>query len=272
MSRPTVLAAPPRETGVGPLVRHSTLLAGRVLRRTLRMPEVLLQTVVVPIALLFLLLAVFGEVVPETDASAPGRYADRLVVLMVLSAAVTGALGSGTALIAERREGLLARFRSLPLHRAAPLAGRVLGDVARGLLGAVALVVAGYLIGFRFSAGVLPAVGFFAVAAVYASGFCWLVTAVAVRARSYETLNALNPVFVLLLFVNGALVPVSAFPDVLQPVIRLAPHTGAVDALIALSSGGPLLGPLLSVALWTVALTLVFAPLSVRGFRRATLA
>jgi ABC-2 type transport system permease protein len=260
------------EAGVLPLLRHSGLLAGRVLRRTMRMPEVVLQTVVVPIALLFLLLAVFGEVVPETDAATPGRHADRLVVLMVLSAAVTGALGSGAALIAERQEGLLARFRSLPLHRAAPLLGRVLGDVARSLVGAVALVAAGHLVGFRFSAGVLPALGFFAVAAVYASGFCWLVTAVAMRARSYETLNALNPLFVLLLFVNCALVPVSAFPELLQPVIRIAPHTGAVDALIALSSGGPLAGPLLSVALWTTALTLVFAPLSVRAFRRAGLA
>jgi ABC-2 type transport system permease protein len=259
------------ETGIRALTRQSLLLAGRVLRRTMRMPEVVLQTVVVPIALLFLLLAVFGEVVPQ-EPDATGRYADRLVVLMVLSAAVTGALGSGAALIAERQEGLLARFRSLPVHRAAPLAGRVLGDVVRSLIGAVALVAVGHLFGFRFSNGALSALGFLVVTAGYASGFSWMVTAVAIRARSYETLNALNPVFVLLLFVNGALVPVSAFPGVLQPLIRVAPHTGAVDTLVALSSGGPLAGPLLSVCLWSAALTLVFAPLSVRGFRRAGLA
>lgn len=252
-------------------VRVCALLSGRVLRRSLRMPAVLMQTIGVPIGTLFLLLAVFGEVVPATGVDRDG-YTDRLVVLMVLSAAVSGGLGSGAALIAERREGLLARFRSLPLPRSAPLAGRVLGDLGRSLIGAGALVAAGYLIGFRFTAGPLGALGFFAVAGLYASGFCWLVTAVAMRARSFESLNALNPVFVLLLFLNSALVPVDAFPSVLQPFVRFAPHSGAVDALVGLSRGGAVLEPFLLVLVWTGLFTVVFAPLAVRSFRKASLA
>lgn len=252
-------------------VRVCALLAGRVLRRSLRMPAVLLQTIGVPIGTLFLLLAVFGEVVPATGVDRDG-YTDRLVVLMVLSAAVTGGLGSGAALIAERREGLLARFRSLPLPRSAPLAGRVLGDLGRSLIGAVVLVAAGHLVGFRFSAGPVGALTFFAVATLYASGFCWLVTAVAMRARSYESLNALNPVFVLLLFFNSALVPVDAFPSLLQPVVRFAPHSAAVDALVGLSRGGAILEPFVLVLAWTAVLTALFAPLAVRSFRQASLA
>jgi ABC transporter DrrB family efflux protein len=252
--------------------RATLLHAGRVFRRSLRMPEVVLQTVVVPVGLLFLLLAVFGEVVPTGTAAGLDRdtYASRLVVLMVLSSAVTGGIGSGTALIAERRQGLLSRFRTQPVPRVAPLAGRVLGDAARSLVGAVALVAVGHIIGFRFSAGPLGALGFFGLALLYASAFGWLVTLVALRARSLETVHALNPLFVLLLFVNGALVPVDSFPGWAQPLVAAAPHTAAVDALVGLAGGGPLLHPMMAMLAWVVGLTAVFAPLAVVSFHRAS--
>lgn len=249
------------------LARDTGLQAGRVLRRSMRMRPVLIQTIVFPALLMAVLLVVFGEV--AASARTPGddvRYVERLVPLMVLASALFGGLGSGASLVAERDAGLLARFATLPVHRASVLGGRVLGDAARTLLGAVVLVAAGHLAGFRFDRGALGAAGFFALVAVYGSAFSWLVTAVAVRARSYESVLALTPVLLVLFFLNDAVTPVDDYPAWMRPLVAVAPHSCAVRALLGLAHGGPVCGPVLLTLAWSAGITAVAGPVAVRCY------
>lgn len=244
-------------------MRQSCLQAGRGLRRAARTPPVLIQTVLFPLLLLFVLLAVFGELVGDTTGR---NYVQGLVPLMVVIGAMFGGLGTGAALVTERTDGLLDRFRVMPVHRASVLAGRVLAEVARVLAAGVVLVVVGHLPGFRFGAGVVSAAGFFALVAAIAFAFAWVVIAVAVRARTPEAVIALSPVFLLLMFLSSGFVPREAFPSAVQPIVGASPVSCAVQALVGLSDSGPVLIPVLQTAAWLVGLTTVFGILAVRGF------
>lgn len=248
------------------LARQSWLQAGRGLRRAARTPPVLVQTLFFPGLLLFVLLAVFGELVAgATDQD----HVQGLVPLMVVTGAMFGGLGTGAALVTEREEGLLDRFRVMPVHRGSVLAGRVLAEVGRVLLASVVLVGLGHAAGFRFQAGVPSAVGFFVVVAAVAVAFAWVVMAVAIRARTPEAVVALTPLLLLLMFLNSGFVPREAFPGFLQPVVGLSPVSCAVQAMLGLSAGGPVLVPVLQTAGWLLALSVVFGVVAVRGFSRS---
>lgn len=247
------------------LVWHTWLQAGRGMRRSLRMPPVVIQTVLFPILLLLVLAAVFGDLVSE----ATGRdYAVAMVPLMVLTGAMFGGVGTGAGLVQERMDGLLDRFRAMPTHRASLLAGRVVAEVGRVLVATVVLVAVGYPLGFRFQAGVLAAAGFLLVVAGMAVAFTWVILAVAIRAGSPEQVITLSPAFLLLMFLNSGFVPVTAYPDLVQPLVRVNPLSSAVEALVGLSYGGPVLVAVLQTAAWVAGLSAVLGFLAIRGYRR----
>lgn len=264
MSAAPIGAAPVAATAVRPpgIVGGSLIHAERSIRRSLRIPVVVVQTLVFPVLLLFVLNIVFGEIIEERTGDL--RYADRLVPLTALSSALFGSLGGAAALVHERRLGLLDRMRALPGARSAPLIGRIGADMVRVLAGAVLVAAAGHLVGFRFREGLPSTLAYFALIVLYGSAFGWVVLAVAARARTVEQLAILNPVFLVMLFLNTGFVPVEGYPGFLQPVVRLAPHTAAVNALLGLASGGPVLVPVLQTLAWIAVITAVAAPLAVR--------
>lgn len=245
------------------LIGSTAIHAGRALRRSMRIPAVIVQTFVFPILLLLILNVVFGEIVGERLGGV--SYGARLVPLMAVTAALFGGLGSGASLISERKEGLSERFRSMPGPRSAPLLGRVLADMARVVAAATVVAAVGHLVGFRFTEGPLAALLYLVLAAFYGSAFGWIVLALASRVRAIEQLSLLSTLFLVLLFLNSGFVPVETYPGFLQPVVSAAPHTAAVESMLALSEGGDLAGPLVRLLAWTAGLTVVFAPLAIIG-------
>jgi ABC-2 type transport system permease protein len=250
------------------LARATWIQSGRALRRSLRMPTVVIQGLAFPLVLMLLLLAGFREVVGDFDPSRD--HVQRLVPMAAVTGAVFGGLANGAGLIAERQLGLLDRFRALPSPRLAPLTGRVLAEAARIALGTIVLVAVASIVGFRFSGGFAGAVAFVPVVVLYGTSFSWLVTALAVRATAFEQLSLLAPLFLVLLFFNTGFVPLEAFPGALQPVVRSTPHTAVSDALLGLSDGGPVAGPLIRTVLWSAAITGVCATSAVRHYAAAT--
>lgn len=206
------------------LVRQSALLAGRGLRRSVRTPSVLIQTLLFPGVLLLVLLAVFGGLVEQAGDRS---HVQSLVPLMVITGAMFGGLGTGAALVTEREDGLLDRFRAMPVHPASALVGRLVAEVARVLIAGAALVGVGLVAGFRFTTGPAGVLGFVLVVAAVAVMFGWVVLAVGVRATTPESVTALSPLFLLLLFFNTGFVPQDAYPPLVRPVVSASPISAA---------------------------------------------
>lgn len=160
------------------------------------------------------------------------------------------------------------RIRSLPVAPSGPLVGTVAAEVARAMMAVVVLVAFGAAFGFRFEAGVVPAVGFALIAVLAAVSIVWIGLALASVARSQEALGPpLGALFLVLLFFSRGIVPLEAYPGWAQPIVQGNPAGAYVLALDRLARGGPLVGPLVAAVVWAVALTVVFGALAVAGPR-----
>lgn len=168
------------------------------------------------------------------------------------------------------RTGIVDRFRALPMSRSAVLDGRALSDSVRDLIAVVLMVVvAGYLVGFRFHAGVPAALAAIAMSVLAGLCFVWIAAVFALYIRDAETANASTFIWLLpLTFASSAFVPVSSMPTWLQGFATYQPVSAFVDAVRALCLGGPTAGPLRLALIWAVVLLVVTVPIAVRAYRR----
>ncbi|MFD4438495.1 ABC transporter permease [Nocardia sp. NPDC058519] len=255
------------ETSAGSLIRHTLIQTERLLVRWARNPVTLLETLLIPCLLLVMLdIVVGGQIEKFTGGDA--LYGS--VPMVALVGALSGAIASGVLLGRERDAGLLARFWVLPVHRASGLVSRILAEGCRILLGAVAVVIVGFGLGFRFHQGPLAALVFMLVPVVFGLAFATIVTAVAVYTAKASLVEGITILTTLMMFFSTGFVPLVAFPTWIQPVVRNQPMSVAVDAMRGLSDQGPIARPLLLTLVWSGAAVLLFAVPAAIGFRRAS--
>ncbi|MES9537732.1 ABC transporter permease [Actinomadura sp. NPDC000600] len=247
------------------VITETGVLAGRNLRRFAKSTQLVADSFLFPLILLFLMLLVFGELVGDASG---GRYIDRLAPAIVLFSAAYGAVGTGLGFHTDLRTGIVDRFRAMNISRLSVLAGRIAGDLVRVLLVAAITTAVAHTVGFRFRQGPPAALGFFAVVVLFAWIFLWLAVVVAMSAKSEQAVSgALSSPITLLLFLSSGFVPVDQFLGWLRPVVRANPLSLACDAMVGLSSGGEVAQPVLFTAAWAVAATMILVPLAVRLYK-----
>ncbi len=132
-------------------------------------------------------------------------------------------------------KGLIDRFRSLPMARAAVLAGRTLADVVTNLLSLVVLLVTALIIGFTFDASVAEIFAGIGLLVLFGYAFSWVFALLGMLVSSAESANALGFIAVFpLTFISSAFVPVESMPAGLQWFAEINPFTIIVDAMRAL--------------------------------------
>lgn len=249
------------------LARHSIVLAGRALKKIRRTPEQLLDVTLQPIIFVILFVYLFGGAI----AGSQQDYLQYVLPSIMVQTVLFSTLAIGTNLNTDIGKGVFDRFRSLPIPRAAPLVGAVLGDVVRYLVSIVVLLVFGTLIGFRLGTDPLQALAAVALLVLFALCLCWVFVLVGMLVREAGGVQGIGFVVMFpLTFGSSMFVPVDTLPGWLQAWVRVNPVTHLVDAMRGLMLGGPVAGPVAWSLLWSAVFLAVFSPLAVRAYRRRT--
>jgi ABC transporter DrrB family efflux protein len=258
-----------RVAPASPLANVATI-AGRNLRRLVRVPTLIAFATVQPILFVVLFSSVFGGAVEP-----PGvvHYIDYLLPGLFVLSIGFGASQTGVAIAEDLASGMIDRFRALPIAAAAVLAGRVVADAVRNLFVVALMIAVGFAMGFRFHAGPAAALAAVALAVAVGLALSWLNLLLGLLVRNPESagLAGLFPV-IILVFTSSTLVPVATMPGWLQAFANVNPVTVLVDALRVLCLGGPAARPVLEALAWIAGLLVVTVPAATVCYRRATAA
>jgi oleandomycin transport system permease protein len=263
-SSPPAAALEPR---VGPLaaVRHTLTIAWRSLVQIRHNPMELGDLSLQPLMFVVLFAYVFGGAI----AGSPKAYLQFGLAGIVCQNALFLTMNTGMALNNDITKGVFDRFRSLPIARSAPLAGRIVADVVRQVWSVAILVAVGTLLGFRIQTDPASALGALVLLLVFTIAFSWLPVLVAMLVDEPEKVMMLGFVVVFpMTFASSAFVPVATMPGWLQGWARINPTSLLVDAVRGLLVGGKVAGPALGALAWAAAIAAVCAPLALRAFRR----
>jgi ABC-2 type transport system permease protein len=170
-------------------LKNSWVLARRSVARIAREPEQLIDVTIQPVIFVLLFTYVFGSAI---HLAGGGSYHQYLISGMFGMTMAGTAPGTAVGLTTDMAAGLIGRFRSLPISRAAVLAGRTMSDLATQVLGIVVLAGTGLAVGWRMEHGIGDALLAAVLSLLFAFAMTWVGACAGMLLRSPETAQAMG--------------------------------------------------------------------------------
>jgi ABC transporter DrrB family efflux protein len=246
-------------------VEDTLVLARRNLMRIPRQPDLLIAYTIQPVMFVLLFVYVFGGAIQT-----PGfDYVDFLMPGIIVQSIAFGGFVTALGLSEDVKKGLIDRFRSLPMSRAAVLMGRTSSDVLLNCLSLVVLLTVGFIAGFNFidaTAGEI-ALGL-VLLLLMGYAFSWVFALVGLFSDTPETANSIGFTLIFpLTFASAIFVPAESMPNGLQQFAEVNPFTTWADAVRSLWLDTPPNSDVWMSFVWIAVLIAVFAPLAVKRYR-----
>jgi ABC-2 type transport system permease protein len=253
-------------------VRDTSLLTWRSLRAIPRVPERLLDVTIQPIIFILLFLYVFGSAIHVPGIS----YKNYLFPGIIGQSLAFGVIGAGTATSTDFSEGVIDRFRSMPISRLSIISGEVMGQFCEQVLGLVITVIFGLALGWDPHLTIPHAIELVALMALGILAFTWCGLLFGMLVRSPDAVQGLGFIIILpLTFMAGTFVPIAGMDAVPRAIAEWDPISALVATVRNLTtpafhSGGSwqLDHPEIAMVFWCLLLMAICVPLALRRFNR----
>jgi ABC transporter DrrB family efflux protein len=259
-------------SGAG-FVTSSLVVARRTLTAFARTPQLLVVATIQGAMFLLIFRYVFGGAIGQSDGVS---YVDFMVPGFVVAGVLFSGMAAAAGVAEDVQRGVVDRFRSLPIPRAALASGRALGEAALVTWGVVITTAIGFAIGFRPAGSVPDSLVALALCVTFGFAFTWMFITIGLVSGSAQAAQGMSLLVFPLTFVSSAYVAVDTMPGWMQPIARNQPVTAMVDAARAwvIDDPGANLGhsPAFLTAkalLWSIALVVLFAPVATARYARS---
>lgn len=266
MSKLAALAPvkPQQRAGLAWAISDTWLMAKRSITHIIRSLDQVLSLLLFPIMFTLLNRYVFGGAIDTGTVT----YANYLFAGILVQVLAFGANYTTVNLAVDLKEGIVDRFRSLPMASSALLAGHIIADLVRNVISGAIILLVGFAVGFRPTATLQEWLLVIGLAILFSLAISWVSAILGLLVKSLEAAQWIGFVFIFpLTFVSSAFVPVETMPGWLQAFAHNQPLTHVIDAMRAWLVGTPIGDSGWLALIWCVGLILVFAPLSVYMFR-----
>ncbi|WP_186778415.1 ABC transporter permease [Streptomyces salinarius] len=220
-------------------VRDSSTMLRRNLLHARRYPSLTLNLLLTPVMLLLLFVYVFGDAMSAGIGGGDrSDYVAYLVPGLLLMTIGSTTIGTAVSVSNDMTEGIIARFRTMAIHRGSVLVGHVIGSVVQSITSVVLVGAVGVAIGFRSSdATALEWLAAFGLVVLFTLAMTWIAVGMGLVSPNAEAAsnNALPLIFLPL--ISSAFVPVGSMPGWFRPIAEYQPFTPAIETLRGLLLG-----------------------------------
>lgn len=210
----------------------SRIMIQRSLRHTARNLDEMLTSVMLPIVLMLMFVYVFGGAM-DTGT----EYVNYVVPGIILLCAGFGAGSTATSVAGDMENGIIARFRTMPIASSSVLVGHVVASVARNLVATVLVVGVAFAVGWRPDATLVEWVAALGLVVLFILAISWLAAGFGLLLKTVEAANAFTFILMFLPYVSSAFVPTDTMPAVLHGFAEHQPVTPVIETLRGLWMG-----------------------------------
>jgi ABC-2 type transport system permease protein len=260
-----VVARTRPRTTIAETVSQTLIMAWRALKKMRRNLEQFFDVTIQPLLFTAMFAYLFGGAISGNVHS----YLPLLIPGIVAQTVLTTCMSTGVNLREDMDKGVFDRFKAMPMSRIAPLAGPMVADLVRYLIAAGLTFVTGVIIGYRPGGGVLGVLGAMLLAIFTGWALAWIFTWIGTIAKSARAVQGMSMMILFpLTFLSNAFVPVTSLPGWLATFVKINPVSHLVSATRGLANQGIITGEAGWTLLASLVVIAVFAPLSVRSYRR----
>jgi ABC-2 type transport system permease protein len=224
-------------------VRDSTTLLRRNLKHLIRYPSLTVTIIAMPVIFLLLFVFVFGGTMgaglPGGTGSADPRADYLTYVTPAILVMTVAAVSNSTAILIAKdaTEGIIDRFRTMPMARSAPLTGHVLAAMVQTVFAVLVVLAVALALGYRTSASMAGWAGAAGMILLLGWAVTWLCVALGLASGSVETASNAPMPLILLPFLSSGFVPTDSMPTALAWFADNQPFTPIIETLRAFLEG-----------------------------------
>lgn len=241
------------------------IMAKRSISHMTRSLDQLMSVAMFPVMFMILNRYVLGGAIDTGDIS----YANYLFAGILVQTLAFGANYTTINLAVDMQQGIIDRFKSLPMHASALLVGHVSADLLRNIVSAVIVIVIGFVVGFRPTAGPVEWLLVLGLALLFTLAISWLSAILGLMVKSLEAAQWVGFVVIFpLTFISSAFVPTHTMPTALRIFAENQPLTQVMNAMRAWLVGTPLGNSGWIALLWCLGIIAVSLPIATYIFRK----
>ena len=259
-------------------IKDSLVITKRQLLQLARVPEVLIFSTIQPVMFVLLFRYVFGG---SIETGQPGGYVQLLMPGIFVQTVAFTLAATASGLAEDMKKGLIDRFRSLPISRSALIVGRTLGDSLLNIVVLAVMGMAGYLVGWRPTSGLLKVALAFLFLLFFGYALSWVGIYIGLSARDARVVQNVSFLVTFpLTFLSNAFAPTTGMPRPLQYVAEWNPVSTMVAACRQLfglenefgatAGSFPSENPLTMSLIYMAIIMIIFVPMSVKKYKNAS--
>lgn len=259
-------------------LKDSLVITKRQLLQLARVPEVLIFSTIQPVMFVLLFRYVFGG---SIETGQPGGYVQLLMPGIFVQTVAFTLAATASGLAEDMKKGLIDRFRSLPISRSALIVGRTLGDSLLNIVVLAVMGMAGYLVGWRPTSGLLKVALAFLFLLFFGYALSWVGIYIGLSARDARVVQNVSFLVTFpLTFLSNAFAPTTGMPRPLQYVAEWNPVSTMVAACRQLfglenqfgatAGSFPSENPLTMSFIYMGLIMIIFVPMSVKKYKNAS--
>jgi len=259
-------------------IMDSIIITKRQLLQLARVPEVLIFSTIQPVMFVLLFRFVFGG---SIETGQPGGYVQLLMPGIFVQTVAFTLAATASGLAEDMKKGLIDRFRSLPIARSALVLGRTLGDSLLNIVVLAVMGIAGYLVGWRPTSGLLKVALAFLFLLFFGYALSWVGIYIGLSARDARVVQNVSFLVTFpLTFLSNAFAPTTGMPRPLQYVAEWNPVSTMVAACRQLfglenqfgatAGSFPSENPLTMSLIYMAIIMIIFVPMSVKKYKNAS--
>jgi len=238
----------------------SATMLRRQLRHALRYPTLILTAAGVPVVFLLLFVYVFGGTLGAGLGPVAGGRAEYLAyvtpgILVIAMASVSQ--GTSISVAMDMTEGIVARFRTMAIARAAVLTGHVGAAVIQTYLAVSVVIAVAIAIGLRPTADVVEWLALVGVVGLIGLALTWVTVALGIRSKTVEGASNVPMPLLLLPFLGSGFVPTESMPGAMRWFAEHQPFTPFIETIRGLLLGTAIGSAAIEAIAWCAGLTLV---------------
>lgn len=247
------------------LISDSLVMSKRSITHIVRSLDQLMSLILFPIMFMLLNRYVLGGAIHTGSVS----YANYLFAGILIQTLAFGANYTTINLAVDMKEGIVDRFKSLPMASSALLIGHITADLFRNIISGIIITLIGFAVGFRPNASPTEWLFVFGLAMLFTLAISWLSAILGLIVKSLEAAQWVGFVLIFpLTFISSAFVPTSTMPAVLRAFAENQPLTHVINAMRSWLVGTPIGNSAWMAVIWCIAIIVICMPIAAALFRR----
>lgn len=247
------------------LLSDAWVMTKRSITHIIRSFDQVMSLILFPIMFMLLNRYVMGGAIDTGDVTC----ANYLFAGILVQTLAFGANYTTINLAVDMKEGIVDRFKSLPMASSALLIGHITADMFRNIISGLIIIGIGFAVGFRPDATVGEWLLVFALAMVFTLAISWLSAILGLIVKSLEAAQWIGFVVIFpLTFISSAFVLTETMPGPLRAFAENQPISHVIDAMRSWLVGTPMGDSALLAFIWSFGIILICMPLAAFMFRR----